>query len=282
MRPESPRPVDSSKTRCASTRRASEFDPPNRQLAAKVVELERTIRDQIEASRPATSVQQMREQASSVRTAAAVQSEHRHGADLVFNQASLRDIFDSIAKPTGINITFDSTFQDRVYTLQLNGVTLEQALNPIVTANQLFYKVLDPKTILVIPDNAAETCAVRRAAGSELLHLARRSARARADAEPGDPADRRPAAGAGDQRRTRRPASINVRATTAMMAIIERMIESNDKPRAEVIVDVADPRSQSRPRQAVRHRPRELRDQRRVLARSAIHASTDQRPASHR
>jgi general secretion pathway protein D len=31
---------------------------------------------------------------------------------------------------------------------------------------------------------------------------------------------------------------INVRATTAMMAIIERMIESNDKPRAEVIVDV--------------------------------------------
>ncbi len=31
---------------------------------------------------------------------------------------------------------------------------------------------------------------------------------------------------------------INVRATTAMMSIIERMIESNDKPRAEVIVDV--------------------------------------------
>ena len=44
-------------------RRASEFDPPNRQLAAKVTELERTLRDQIEASRPRNSVQQMREQA---------------------------------------------------------------------------------------------------------------------------------------------------------------------------------------------------------------------------
>ena len=33
-------------------------------------------------------------------------------------------------------------------------VTLEQALQQIVAANQLFYKVMNPKTIMVIPDNA--------------------------------------------------------------------------------------------------------------------------------
>ena len=41
-------------------RRASEFDPPNRQISAKVSDLERMMRDQIEAARPRNSVAQMR------------------------------------------------------------------------------------------------------------------------------------------------------------------------------------------------------------------------------
>src|SRR5262245_40266291 len=44
-------------------RRASEFDPPNRQIASRVTDLERMIRDQNEAARPRSSVQAMREQA---------------------------------------------------------------------------------------------------------------------------------------------------------------------------------------------------------------------------
>ena len=134
-------------------RRASELDPPNRQLAAKVLELERTLRDQIEASRPRNSVQQMREQTRGDGQPTLFNL-NTVMKPLVFNQASLRDIFGAIAKSTGINITFDSTFQDRVYTTSLSDVTLEQALNSIVIANQLFYKVLDPKTVMIIPDNA--------------------------------------------------------------------------------------------------------------------------------
>ena len=38
--------------------------------------------------------------------------------------------------------------------MRLEDVTLEQALQQITTANQLFYKVLNPKTIIVVPDNA--------------------------------------------------------------------------------------------------------------------------------
>ena len=33
-------------------------------------------------------------------------------------------------------------------------MTVEQALQQIMLANSLFYKVLNPKTIMVIPDNA--------------------------------------------------------------------------------------------------------------------------------
>jgi tetratricopeptide (TPR) repeat protein len=43
-------------------RRASEFDPPNRQLAGKVSDMERRIRDQYEAQ-PRANIAQLREQA---------------------------------------------------------------------------------------------------------------------------------------------------------------------------------------------------------------------------
>jgi general secretion pathway protein D len=217
-------------------RRASEFDPPNRQLAGKVAEIERTLRDQIEAARPRNSVQQMREQARQ-EGAPSLFNLNTVMAPLVFNQASLRDIFGSIAKSTGINIIFDSTFQDRVYTTSLNGVTLGEALNSIVTANQLFYKVQDPKTVLIIPDNAQKRAQyeeqlvqnfyISHVDPLELAQMLNQVIR------PIGGQQLAPVISA-----NKTASVINVRATTAMMAIIERMIESNDKPRAEVIVDV--------------------------------------------
>src|SRR5688572_26413148 len=217
-------------------RRASEFDPPTRQLAAKVVELERTLRDQIEASRPRNSVQQLREQARQ-EGPPSLFNLNTVMAPLVFNQASLRDIFGAIAKSTGINIIFDSTFQDRVYTTSLNGVTLGEALNSIVTSNQLFYKVLDPRTILVIPDNAQKRAQyeeqlvqnffISHVDPLELAQMLNQVIR------PIGGQQLQPVISA-----NKSASVINVRATTTMMAIIERMIESNDKPRAEVIVDV--------------------------------------------
>ena len=44
-------------------KRASEYDPANRQLAAKVAELDRMIRDAIEASRPRSQIAEMRDRA---------------------------------------------------------------------------------------------------------------------------------------------------------------------------------------------------------------------------
>jgi len=217
-------------------RRASEFDPPNRQLAAKVTELERTLRDQIEAARPRNSVQQMREQARQ-EGPPSLFNLNTVMAQIVFNQASLRDIFGSIAKSTAINIIFDSTFQDRVYTTSLNGVTLGEALNSIVTANQLFYKVQDQKTVLIIPDNAQKRAQyeeqlvqnfyISHVDPLELAQMLNQVIR------PIGGQQLAPVISA-----NKTASVINVRATTAMMAIIERMIESNDKPRAEVIVDV--------------------------------------------
>jgi len=87
------------------------------------------MRDQLEASRPRNSVQQMREQAKQGGPPPLFNL-NTVMAPIRFNQASLRDIFSSIAKGTGINITFDSTFQDRVYTVDLSDVTLAEGRRP--------------------------------------------------------------------------------------------------------------------------------------------------------
>ena len=58
-----------------------------------------------------------------------------------------------IANATGINITYDRDVADgRPISIQLDGVTLEQALNQIMTMAQLSYKVVNAQSIFVFPD----------------------------------------------------------------------------------------------------------------------------------
>ena len=96
---------------------------------------------------------------------------------------------------------------------------------------------MDPKTILVIPDNAQKRAQyeeqlvqnfyISHVDPLELAQMLNQVIR------PIGGQQLAPVISA-----NKTASVINVRATTAMMAIIERMIESNDKPRAEVIVDV--------------------------------------------
>ena len=217
-------------------RRASEFDPPNRQLSARVLEIERTLRDRIEAQRPPSSVQALREQARQNATPPLFNL-NTVMQPIRFQQSSVRDILSSIAKGAQINITYDSTYQDRVYTVEMSDVTLGQALNQIVTSNQLFYKIMDPKTILVIPDNAQ-----KRAQYEE--QLVQNFFISHVDPlEVGQMLNQviRPVGGqqlAPVIAVNKTANVVTVRATTNMMAIIEQMIEMYDKPRAEVLVDV--------------------------------------------
>jgi len=74
---------------------------------------------------------------------------------LNFANASVRDILSTIGKMAGIDVTFDGAYMDpRPYTLEMKDATLEQALNLVTRANQLFYTVVNQRTILVANDNA--------------------------------------------------------------------------------------------------------------------------------
>ena len=82
-------------------------------------------------------------------------------------------------------MTYDSTYQDRVYTVNLVDVTLEQALQQIVAANPLFYKVMNPKTIMIIPDNAQKRAQYEEQVIVRLPVVVRGLAGACTDDQPG-------------------------------------------------------------------------------------------------
>jgi len=215
-------------------RRASDFDPPNRQLAAKVIDMERRIRDQYEAQ-PRNNIAQLREQARQTGPAPLIKL-NESLPEIRFNNTSIRDILNFVANATGINVTYDRDYQDRAYTVQLSGVTLEQALTQILSANQLFYKVINQNTIMVIPDTAQKranyeeqvirTFYVSHADATELSQMINTIIRVPAMAV-------QPMIAPNKTSNT-----ITIRATTAVAAIIEKMIDANDKPRAEIVIDV--------------------------------------------
>ena len=215
--------------------KAMEFEPSNRTIAAKAAEIERMLRDRIEAATPPPAIDQLRQQAR--RSIEPVLSP-TNPEPLIVNlvNTSLREILSFIGNYSGINVTFDRDFQDRSITLKLEGVSLEQALQQIMLSNQLFYKVLNERTIIVAADSTQKrtqyedqvirTFFISNADATEMQALLTGMLRVAGMAIQPQIVPNKTAN------------TLTIRATAAVVAVAERIIEANDKPRAEVSVNV--------------------------------------------
>jgi general secretion pathway protein D len=217
-------------------RAASEYEPSNRLASSKIAELDRTIRERIEASRPKPAIQALRERARLASAEPILNPASREPLNLHFNNASLRDIMNAIGAAHGISVSFDREFVDRPATVNLDGIPLEQALNQIMTTNQLSYKVLGEKSIFIFQDTPPKhaqydeqvirTFYLSHADSTEVQQILSTIIRL-----PGIAVQ--PAITGNKTNNT-----ITVRGTTSVVGILEKVIEQNDKPRAEVVIDV--------------------------------------------
>jgi general secretion pathway protein D len=217
-------------------RRTIEYDPGNTLAVDKVVQLEKIIRDRIEASRPKPAIVQLREQARQAGGAPLLNPASRVPFDYKFQQASLRDVLTFISNATGINVIYDASFQDRPVTMQLQG-SVEQALNTLLSSNGLFYTILDERTIVVAQDTAQNRLKYERqvaimlplsyADATELAQML--TAITRTTTGVTIPPVIIP---------NKTNNTITVRATQPVIDVIRELVLSNDKPRAEVTIDV--------------------------------------------
>jgi general secretion pathway protein D len=148
--------------------------------------------------------------------------------------ADSRKVFETLAKLAELNVAFSHDFQPRPLSLDLTNVRLEDALHIAALSANVFWKVVTPNTILIIPDSPTN----RREYEEEVLrtfHLA----------NPLAPADRTAISTAlkqvlGLQKVIDNPESnsIIIRDTPERVAAAEELIHSLDLAKGEVLVNV--------------------------------------------
>src|SRR5436189_1164759 len=144
-------------------------------------------------------------------------------------------IYETVGKLAGINVLFDPDYTSRRVKIELNGVTLEQALQIIALESKTFWRPVTPNTIFVASDTPAKRKDVEQSV-IKTFYLANLS-------QPTELQDvvnalrhileisriqPLPSQGA-----------LVVRGTPDQIALAEKLVGDLDKARSEVIVDVA-------------------------------------------
>ncbi|MFZ5863489.1 MAG: secretin N-terminal domain-containing protein [Nitrospirota bacterium] len=70
---------------------------------------------------------------------------------LRFQNAKLKEVFDLLSKTSGVNFLFDRDIRDDPITIFVKNTTFRDALNLVLTTNNLFMKRVAADTILILP-----------------------------------------------------------------------------------------------------------------------------------
>jgi len=149
---------------------------------------------------------------------------------LRFRETRLKDIFSVVSQLSGINFIFDPDVKDQSVTITLENATFQQATDLLAGMYKLGHKVLNETTVLIYPHSAEKTKQYQdmQLRTFHLNHL-----------------DAKKAANLIRTMLQVRRLYINedanalvVRDTRDINDVIEKILEANDQPDAEVVLDV--------------------------------------------
>ena len=226
-------------TAAAEYRLAADLDPANVFAAAKAVAIDRRLREELEALRPPSRMDTLREQARQTSTIPQL-IDPRAPINLRFTNTSVREILQSIGAMAGINVTFVDqppiTSQlSRAFTIDLQGETLESALGQVLNSNQLTFKVVNPRGILVYgsDQNGRQAHDDVYMKVFYLSHVEAQEMQAALTQMTQQIPGIRP-----QITLNKNTNALTVRATLPVLDVFEQIIKSNDKPKAEVMIDI--------------------------------------------
>ena len=76
--------------------------------------------------------------------------------NFMHDRVKLKAIFQALGKHAKINILFDESFKDIPYSVDLTDRTFEQALNSLCMATKNFHRVIDERSLIIVPDLPAK------------------------------------------------------------------------------------------------------------------------------
>jgi general secretion pathway protein D len=144
-------------------------------------------------------------------------------------------IYDTVGKLAGINVLFDPDYTSRRIRIELNGVTLEEALQIIALESKTFWRPVTPNTIFVASDTPAKRKDIEQSV-IKTFYLANLS----------QPTELQDVVNALRQileisriQPLNSQGALVVRGTPDQIALAEKLVGDLDKAKSEVIVEVA-------------------------------------------
>jgi len=209
------------------------LDPTNQYAAVEYGKAVSALREAAMANQPAT-IEELKKRAKANITKAAppqLNPTSDQPISLSFpHETPVKEIYKALGNAFGINILFDQAVKDDRIAIELKDVTAQQALERLMQAANHFYKALDEKTIIVVPDNpqarrdyedlVIRTFYLSNGDAEQVTNVVRTMIEAR-NVFP-----------------LKALNAITIRDTADKVRIAEKIIEANDKAKAEVVVDV--------------------------------------------
>ncbi len=145
---------------------------------------------------------------------------------------SLKLVITNLARQLDLNVIFDETFKEpSKFSLSLNDVTLARALDLTLLQNKLIFEQVDRRTILIYADSAPNRGRIENLL-IKTFYLG--------NTDPNEARDI-VSSNIGPQRQVKVSKQLNalvIRATASELAIAKAIIDSLDKNRSEVVLDV--------------------------------------------
>ena len=210
------------------------LDPTNQYAAVELAKAFQMMQDVQRAAAEAVSIDEIKRRAQANMTKAQppeLNPASDEPISLNFSRDTpIKDIYRALGNAFGINVLFDQAVKDDRITIELRDVTAQQALERVMQAGNHFYKVLDEKTIIVVPDNpqarrdyedlVIRTFYLSNGDAEQVTNVVRTMIEAR-NVFP-----------------LKALNAITIRDTADKVRIAEKIIQANDKAKAEVVIQV--------------------------------------------
>jgi general secretion pathway protein D len=208
-----------------------QLDPTNQYASAKLERMREAYAAQ-RANRLPETIEQMKQKTRGSRPQPPVLNPRSDKPiDMEFPEpVSIMQIYRALGDAFGINILFDPNLKDQEIAIELKEVTAQSALETLMRAGSHFYKVIDEHTILIAQDTpqnrrtyedlVIQTFFLSNSEVKEMMTILRSLVDAKKIAT------------------NEQLNAIILRDTADKVKVAERIIEANDKAKAEVVVDV--------------------------------------------
>jgi general secretion pathway protein D len=143
-------------------------------------------------------------------------------------------IYETVGKLAGINVLFDPDYTSRKIRIELNGVTLEEALGIIALESKTFWRPVTPNTIFIAADNPAK----RKELDQSVIKTFYLSNLSQATELQDVVNAMRTLLEVSRIQQLQSQNAVIVRGTPDQLALAQKLVDDLDKAKAEVIIDV--------------------------------------------